>query len=140
MYVCMYICMHVCMYACMYVCMCVCVPVFACIYVHMYVYVCMCSDYVFRYCMLMYYVYTNVLCVCLRMYVMFSYKYLYIRVFHSQIAIEVSKSVITLIFRLFGLKPKTNFRLIFTSHHNITSQNKRIVSNAAVKTSNIANI
>jgi len=77
------------------------------------------------------------ICMCVYIYI---YIYIYVRIFHSQIGIEVSKDVSALIFRFFCLNPKTNFRLVFTSQHDITSQNKPIVSNEAAKTSNLANI
>ena len=84
--------------------------------------------------------YVCIMYVCMYVYIYVVYIYIYVRVFDSQTAIEVSKAVSALIFRLFCLNPKTNFRLVFTGRHGITSQNKRIVGNAAVKTSSLANI
>ena len=83
--------------------------------------------------------------VCMNVYVyiyiyMYIYIYTYVGVFDSQIAMEALKTVSALIFRLFCLNANTNFRLIFTGRHDITTQNKRIAGNAAVKTSNLANI
>ena len=105
---------YMCVYVRVYVML---VRMYVCIYMYMYIYTYM---YI--------YIYT------------YMYIYIYTRVFDFQIAIEISKAVSVRIFRLSRLKSKKNFRLEFNIRHDITWQNKRIVSNAAVKTSDLANI